>query len=77
MQNTGRGYGGIMLNRGLYTRAGRRGLERVIFEIGPISWNFNLHKYHTRKFTGQLQHKESKCLLNLHYFSAKGFRKMR
>ncbi len=37
MQNTGRGYGGIMLNRGLYTRAGRRGLERVIFEIGPIS----------------------------------------
>lgn len=41
-------YGGIKWNRA-YTRARRKGLEEVIFEIALISCGFNLHKYHLKK----------------------------
>ena len=41
-------YGGIKWNRS-YTRARRRGLERVMLEIAIISCAFNLHKFHLKK----------------------------
>ena len=47
------GYGGIKWNRS-YTRARRKGLEGVIFEIALISCGFNLHKYHLKKSAGRI-----------------------
>lgn len=41
-------YGTIKWNRA-YTRARRRGLNGIIFEITMISCGFNLHKYHLKK----------------------------
>ncbi len=41
-------YGGIKWNRA-YTRNRRKGLEGVNFEIGLISYGFNLHKYHLKR----------------------------
>lgn len=46
-------YGGIKRNRS-YTRARRKGLEGVIFEIALISCSFNLHKYHLKKSAGRI-----------------------
>lgn len=46
-------YGGIKWNRS-YTRARRKGLEGVIFEIALISCGFNLHKYHLKKSVGRI-----------------------
>ena len=41
-------YGGIKWNRA-YTRARRRGIDGLIFEISMISCGFNLHKYHLKR----------------------------
>ncbi len=41
-------FGTIKWNRS-YTRARRRGIEGLIFEITLISCGFNLHKYHLKK----------------------------
>lgn len=41
-------FGTIKWNRS-YTRARRKGLEGLIFEITLISCGFNLHKYHLKK----------------------------
>ena len=41
-------FGEIKWNRS-YTRARRRGLDGLIFEISLISCGFNLHKFHLRK----------------------------
>lgn len=46
-------YGGIKWNRS-YTRARRKGIEGVNFEIGLISCGFNLHKYHIKKTGGRI-----------------------
>ncbi len=46
-------YGGIKWNRS-YTRARRKGVEGVIFEIALISCGFNLHKYHIKKSAGRI-----------------------
>ena len=41
-------FGSIKWNRA-YTRARRRGLKGMFFEIGMICLGFNLHKYHLKK----------------------------
>lgn len=41
-------YGTIKWNRA-YTRAMRRGLNGIIWEITMISCGVNLHKYHLKK----------------------------
>ncbi len=46
-------YGAIKWNRA-YTRARRRGIEGLIFEISLISCGFNLHKYHLKKQTAKI-----------------------
>lgn len=46
-------FGSIKWNRS-YTRARRRGLKGLIFEISMISCAFNLHKYHLKKSARQL-----------------------
>ena len=40
---------GVMKWDRSYTRARRRGLKKLIFEIGMISCGFNLHKYHLQR----------------------------
>lgn len=40
---------GVMKWNRAYTRARRRGLEKLNFEIGIISCGFNLHKYHLQR----------------------------
>ena len=45
-------FGTIKWNRA-YTRARRRGLKGLIFEISMISCGFNLHKYHLKKLQSQ------------------------
>ena len=45
-------FGGIKWNKG-YKRLRRRGIERVILELGLISCGFNLHKYHLKKQAAQ------------------------
>ena len=43
-------FGTIKWNRA-YTRARRRGINGLMFEIAMISCGFNLHKYHLKKLT--------------------------
>ena len=45
-------YGSIKWNRA-YTRARRRGLKAMLFEIGVICIGFNMHKYHNKKIAAQ------------------------
>lgn len=46
-------FGTIKWNRA-YTRARRRGLKGLIFEISMISCGFNLHKYHLKKHKSEM-----------------------
>ena len=46
-------YGTIKWNRA-YTRARRRGLKGMIFEIAVVSCGFNLHKYHLKQLSRQI-----------------------
>ncbi len=46
-------FGEIKWNRS-YTRARRRGLDGLIFEIALISCGFNLHKFHLRKLAKKI-----------------------
>jgi len=47
-------YGSIKWNRS-YIRARRRGLEALFLEIGMICCGFNLHKYHLKRTSPELQ----------------------
>ncbi len=46
-------FGGIKWNRS-YTRARRRGLDRLLLETALISCGFNLHKFHLKSLAKHL-----------------------